>query len=97
MTRKRLNTAEEALHRSLDTPKTADRRPPSSAVTAKPSKYTLLLDPDSAKLYDQIASAGYDVIGRKVTKSAILRAALQLMNEDDNLRDAVLQRAVKTD
>lgn len=97
MTRQRLSASEQALARSMDSPKTTTRRPPSSAQTAKPSKYTLLLEPDAAKLFDQMSSAGYDVVGRKVTKSKLIRAVLELMNEDDDLRDAILRRAVKPD
>jgi hypothetical protein len=59
----------------------------SVAVKAdKPSKYTLLLSDDDALMWDQLAMTLRRDLGRKVDKSAMVRALVYLAAEDEDLR-----------
>lgn len=92
----RASGASQAFSR-LSTPKTPAPVEPSSApkpkdpspVTAKadrPNKYTLLLSDDDALMWDQLAMTLRRDLGRKIDKSAMLRALVYLAAEDEDLR-----------
>ena len=65
--------------------------------TAKPvlSKYTALLDADTATEFDGLALAARRKLGRKVDKSALMRALIRLAADDASLRDQVINEVGK--
>lgn len=62
------------------------KNPSPVAKTDKPSKYTLLLSDDDALMWDQLAMTLRRDLGRKVDKSAMVRALVYLAAEDEDLR-----------
>jgi hypothetical protein len=54
------------------------------------SKYTALLDPETAEAFDELALRARRVKGRRVEKSEIVRALIMLAADDASLRDQVI-------
>ncbi|MGH4022922.1 MAG: hypothetical protein ACRDT0_27550 [Pseudonocardiaceae bacterium] len=57
---------------------------------APPSKFTVLLDPDAAAGFDQLALDVRRLIGRRVSKGDLVRALIALAAGDPALRHRVL-------
>lgn len=69
------------------TPVPAPKNPSSVApAEKKTSKYTLLLSDDDALMWDQLAMTLRRDLGRKIDKSAMVRALVYLAAEDEDLR-----------
>ena len=82
----RLSTSKTPVEPS-STP--APKKPSPVAATSiekKTSKYTLLLSDDDALMWDQLAMTLRRDLGRKIDKSAMVRALVYLAAEDEDLR-----------
>jgi hypothetical protein len=64
--------------------------PLSPGVAPPPSKFTVLLDPDAAIGFDQLAVDIRRLLGRRVTKGDLVRALIALAAADHTLRDQLL-------
>jgi len=102
-TRKAFDRAFAVPTRSAVPPVLADEPPspsPADEVTAVPagkdkpvlSKYTALLDVDTAAEFDALALAARRKLGRKVDKSTLMRALIRLAADDASLRDQVIDQ-----
>jgi hypothetical protein len=71
--------------------------PVQAAPTAKPatSKYTALLDVDTAAEFDGLALMARRKLGRKVDKSEIVRSLIRLAADDASLRDQMISEVEK--
>jgi hypothetical protein len=63
---------------------------PAPAEAPPPSKFTVLLDPDAAADFDQLALDIRRLIGRRVSKGDLVRALIALAAADPTLRDRLL-------
>ena len=54
------------------------------------SKYTAMLDVETATAFDELALCARRVKGRKVEKSEIVRVLIMLASDDASLRDQVI-------
>jgi hypothetical protein len=63
---------------------------PAPAEAPPPSKFTVLLDPDAAADFDQLALDIRRLLGRRVSKGNLVRALLALAAADPTLRDRLL-------
>lgn len=74
----------------------ADRRrwvsasTPALAEAPPPSKFTVLLGPDAAADFDQLALDIRRLVGRRVSKGHLVRALIALVTADPTLRDRLL-------
>lgn len=57
---------------------------------APPSKFTVLLEPDAAADFDQLALDIRRLLGRRVSKGDLVRALIALAAADLTLRDRLL-------
>lgn len=64
--------------------------PPPLGEAPPPSKFTVLLDPDAAIGFDQLAVDIRRLLGRRVTKGDLVRALIALAAADLTLRDQLL-------
>jgi hypothetical protein len=64
--------------------------PPAPAEAPPPSKFTVLLDPDAAIGFDQLALDIRRLLGRRVAKGDLVRALIALAAADLTLRDQLL-------
>ncbi|MGH3936763.1 MAG: hypothetical protein ACRDS1_17575 [Pseudonocardiaceae bacterium] len=64
--------------------------PPAPAETPTPSKFTVLLDPEAAIGFDQLALDIRRLLGRRVSKGDLVRALIALTAADPTLRDQLL-------
>lgn len=60
------------------------------AETPPPSKFTVLLEPDAAADFDQLALDIRRLLGRRVSKGDLVRALIALAAADLTLRDQLL-------
>jgi hypothetical protein len=60
------------------------------------SKYTAMLDADTAAEFDALALAARRRLGRKVDMSEIVRSLIRLAADDASLRDQVISEVEKT-
>lgn len=63
---------------------------PAPAEAPPPSKFTVLLDPDAAADFDQLAVDIRRLLGRRVSKGNLVRALIALAAADPTLRDRLL-------
>jgi hypothetical protein len=63
---------------------------PAPAEAPPPSKFTVLLEPDAAADFDQLALDIRRLLGRRVSKSDLVRALIALAAADLTLRDQLL-------
>ncbi|HEX6404697.1 MAG TPA: hypothetical protein VF003_16300 [Pseudonocardiaceae bacterium] len=63
---------------------------PPIPAEAPPSKFTVLLDPDAAIIFDQLAVDIRRLLGRRVAKGDLVRALIALAAADLTLRDQLL-------
>lgn len=75
---------------------------PTPATTAgkpdkRPNKYTVLLDDRTAVAFDELALVARRKLGRRVDKSALLRALILLAADDASLRDQVIDHVGKVE
>lgn len=63
---------------------------PVPADAPAPSKFTVLLDPDAAADFDQLAVDIRRLLGRRVSKGNLVRALIALATADLTLRDRLL-------
>lgn len=91
-TRPRASAANAAFTRALTPPPAHTPTPPEPTPTPRPqprsqqrSKYTLLLDPDPAADFDELATRLRRHLGRKVDKSEIIRSWIALTADDPAL------------
>ena len=63
---------------------------PAPAEAPPPSKFTVLLEPDAATDFDQLALDIRRLIGRRVSKGDLVRALIALAAADHTLRDRLL-------
>lgn len=63
---------------------------PAPADAPSPSKFTVLLDPDAAADFDQLAVDIRRLLGRRVSKGNLVRALIALATADLTLRDRLL-------
>jgi hypothetical protein len=63
---------------------------PTPAEAPPPSKFTVLLDPDAAADFDQLALNIRRLLGRRVSKGNLIRALIALAAADPTLRDRLL-------
>ena len=64
--------------------------PPPPGEAPPPSKFTVLLDPNAAIGFDQLAVDIRRLLGRRVTKGDLVRALIALAAADLTLRDQLL-------
>jgi hypothetical protein len=64
---------------------------PALAEAPPPSKFTVLLDPDAAADFDQLALDIRRLLGRRVSKGNLIRALIALAAADPTLRDQLLR------
>jgi len=64
--------------------------PPAPTEAPLPSKFTVLLDPDAAIGFDQLALDIRRLLGRRVSKGDLVRALIALAAADLTLRDQLL-------
>lgn len=62
-----------------------DKAPVTSTDTAAKSKYTVLLSPDEALTLDRLALSVRASLGRRVEKSAVIRALIGITGDDPTL------------
>lgn len=65
---------------------------PAPAEAAPPSKFTVLLEPDAAADFDELALDIRRLLGRRVSKGDLVRALIALAADDHTLRDQLLQQ-----
>jgi hypothetical protein len=63
---------------------------PTPAEAPPPSKFTVLLDPDAAADFDQLALNIRRLLGRRVSKGNLVRALIALAAADPTLRARLL-------
>jgi hypothetical protein len=63
---------------------------PAPAEVLPPSKFTVLLEPDAAADFDQLALDIRRLLGRRVSKGDLVRALIALAAVDLTLRDQLL-------
>jgi hypothetical protein len=63
---------------------------PAPAEAPSPSKFTVLLDPDAAADFDQLAVDIRRLLGRRVSKGDLVRALIALAAADPTLRDQLI-------
>lgn len=63
---------------------------PAPVQAPPPSKFTVLLDPDAAADFDQLALDIRRLLGRRVSKGDLVRALIALAAADLTLRDQLL-------
>ncbi len=63
---------------------------PAPAEVPPPSKFTVLLDPDAAADFDQLALDIRRLLGRRVSKGNLVRALIALAAADPTLRDQLI-------
>lgn len=63
---------------------------PDPAQAPPPSKFTVLLEPDAAADFDQLALDIRRLLGRRVSKGNLVRALIALAAADPTLRDQLL-------
>jgi hypothetical protein len=56
----------------------------------KGSKYTAMLDGETAEAFDELALKARRVLGRRVDKSELIRVLIMLAADDASLRDQVI-------
>ena len=81
------------VHNQLDPAAAAasdSASPPPPAEAPLPSKFTVLLDPDAAIGFDQLAVDIRRLLGRRVTKGDLVRALIALAAADHTLRNQLL-------
>ena len=61
------------------------------AEAAPPSKFTVLLEPDAAADFDQLALDIRRLLGRRVSKGNLVRALIALAAADLTLRDQLIK------
>lgn len=64
--------------------------PPPPAEALPPSKFTVLLEPDAAADFDQLALDIRRLLGRRVSKGDLVRALIALAAANLTLRDQLL-------
>lgn len=89
---RRASAAFSGLDAPSQAPKTAaatstrSKPTPVEKPAEKPSKYTVLLSDSDALMWDELAVTLRRDLGRRVDKSAIVRALVYLAAEDESLR-----------
>ncbi len=63
---------------------------PAPAHASPPSKFTVLLEPDAAADFDQLALDIRRLLGRRVSKGNLVRALIALAAADLTLRDQLI-------
>jgi hypothetical protein len=63
---------------------------PAPAQAAPPSKFTVLLEPDAAADFDQLALDIRRLLGRRISKGNLVRALIALAAADLTLRDQLI-------
>lgn len=63
---------------------------PAAALVRKGSKYTAVLDDQTAAAFDELALRARRVLGRRVEKVEIMRVLIMLAADDASLRDQVI-------
>jgi hypothetical protein len=63
---------------------------PATTQTPPPSKFTVLLEPDAAADFDQLALDIRRLLGRRVSKGNLVRALIALAAADPTLRDQLI-------
>lgn len=63
---------------------------PAPAQAAPPSKFTVLLEPDAAADFDQLALDIRRLLGRRVSKGNLVRALIALAAADLTLREQLI-------
>jgi hypothetical protein len=63
---------------------------PAPAQAPPPSKFTVLLDPDAAADFDQLAVDIRRLLGRRVSKGDLVRALIALAAADTTLRNQLI-------
>jgi hypothetical protein len=63
---------------------------PAPAQAAPPSKFTVLLEPDAAADFDQLALDTRRLLGRRVSKGDLVRALIALATADLTLRGQLI-------
>jgi len=65
-------------------------------MPTKPVKYTLLLDPATAVLFDTLSNEARTYsYGRAITKSDLFRAMLTVMADDGSVKENVFEEAIQ--
>ena len=64
---------------------------PAPAEAAPPSKFTVLLEPDAAADFDQLALDIRRLLGRRVSKGNLVRALIALAAANLTLRDQLIE------
>lgn len=94
MARRRAGETGSALRRGFAPVAPATAEVPASAPAApsssKGSKYTALLDAETAAAFDELALKARRALGHKVEKSEIMRVLIMLAADDASLRDQVV-------
>lgn len=62
-----------------------------TATTATGSKFTVILSPEDAATFDQLALDLRRVLGRRVAKGDLVRALVVLAADDATLRDQLIR------
>jgi hypothetical protein len=63
---------------------------PAATQTPPPSKFTVLLEPDAAADFDQLALDIRRLLGRRVSKGNLVRALIALAAADPTFRDQLI-------
>jgi hypothetical protein len=63
---------------------------PAPVQAVPPSKFTVLLEPDAAADFDQLALDIRRLLGRRVSKGNLVRALIALATADLTLRDQLI-------
>lgn len=61
-----------------------------TGVVGKPSKYTALLDAETAEAFDELALIARRKLGRKIDKSTIIRVLIRMASDDPSVRERML-------
>lgn len=95
----RRRASDNAFHRGMPaTDKTSDKQGTQTTAAApdetepQHSKYTTLLDADTATAFDELALTARKALGRKVDKSRIVRELIMLAADDASLREQLIDQ-----
>lgn len=89
MTRK----AAAALGRGMASATSSRQSLPAMPVTEQVSKYTAVLDGEMTDRYDRLVIDARRRTGKRVTRANLLRAMLRLLDDDQAIREQVLDEA----
>lgn len=85
--------AAAALGRGMQSATSSRRSLPAMPASGQASKYTILFDPEMTDRYDRLVMEARRRTGKRLTRANLLRAMLRILDDDQAMRDQVLDEA----